>query len=576
MMENPMNRLSICARLLTEMLVLVAGLLCMPAHSTAKTAKEPVRAVDAVPKDVTQDQLNSLIAKMSDVEVRQLALERIATAAPPADGADATGAKPVKANVLDVAIDTIHLAASRTVEVVLNSGVTTSLILSILVSHAAAAGTDGILTFVGLFALVIALGALAEIGVERLLGDWRIAPVLGPDATVRQKFARNAKLFVRDIIGQIAFFIVVSIAVIELMPEQDLPVARILIVRLVIFPRFVGAFLRFVFAPKQHQLLEVNSEDWTRRLLYRHLFGMVILNGVNTALFRLIQLTGEDVPGLGFWLNLVIFVWLGVIIVVARKEIRVLVRGKLENVTAKAEWVAWAYPGYAVILVVLTWVFSMIAASAGLGAFLLAGSHLATLGVLLTIPLIDAAVRSMVVQVMRPMQGQGPVAEAAQTATRGAYIRMARVLVIAGSFAIIGRLWGFGLVDIASSGVGDRFAERIIVFIDILLVGYFCWEISRLLINRKLAEEFTASQGLPPDEDSTAIQIDKGSSRLATVLPIFSWIVQSAIIAATVLMALSNLGVDITALVAGAGIFGLAIGFGSQKLVSDIVSGMFF
>ena len=42
------------------------------------------------------------------------------------------------------------------------------------------------------------------------------------------------------------------------------------------------------------------------------------------------------------------------------------------------------------------------------------------------------------------------------------------------------------------------------------------------------------------------------------------------------LIAIGNFGIDITPLLAGAGIVGLAIGFGAQKLVADIVSGMFF
>jgi len=43
-----------------------------------------------------------------------------------------------------------------------------------------------------------------------------------------------------------------------------------------------------------------------------------------------------------------------------------------------------------------------------------------------------------------------------------------------------------------------------------------------------------------------------------------------------VLLALSQLGVNITPLLAGAGVLGLAIGFGAQTLVKDVVSGVFF
>lgn len=42
------------------------------------------------------------------------------------------------------------------------------------------------------------------------------------------------------------------------------------------------------------------------------------------------------------------------------------------------------------------------------------------------------------------------------------------------------------------------------------------------------------------------------------------------------LIILSSIGVDIVPLLAGAGVLGLAIGFGAQKLVSDMLSGVFF
>ena len=43
-----------------------------------------------------------------------------------------------------------------------------------------------------------------------------------------------------------------------------------------------------------------------------------------------------------------------------------------------------------------------------------------------------------------------------------------------------------------------------------------------------------------------------------------------------VMMVLSGLGVQIGPLIAGAGIFGVAIGFGSQTLVKDVISGVFY
>jgi len=65
-------------------------------------------------------------------------------------------------------------------------------------------------------------------------------------------------------------------------------------------------------------------------------------------------------------------------------------------------------------------------------------------------------------------------------------------------------------------------------------------------------------------------------SRLASVLPLVRITLQIAIIVMTVLLGLSQLGLNITPLLAGAGVVGLAVGFGAQALVKDIVSGVFF
>ena len=47
------------------------------------------------------------------------------------------------------------------------------------------------------------------------------------------------------------------------------------------------------------------------------------------------------------------------------------------------------------------------------------------------------------------------------------------------------------------------------------------------------------------------------------------------ILAVAGLMVLSEIGVNIAPLLAGAGVLGIAIGFGSQKLVQDVITGLF-
>ena len=59
-------------------------------------------------------------------------------------------------------------------------------------------------------------------------------------------------------------------------------------------------------------------------------------------------------------------------------------------------------------------------------------------------------------------------------------------------------------------------------------------------------------------------------------MPVLRAVTAAFIGTVTVLLALSSLGVQIAPLLAGAGILGLAIGFGAQKVVEDVISGVLY
>jgi len=63
--------------------------------------------------------------------------------------------------------------------------------------------------------------------------------------------------------------------------------------------------------------------------------------------------------------------------------------------------------------------------------------------------------------------------------------------------------------------------------------------------------------------------------RMRTIMRIFSWSISVIIIAMAVFMSLELFGFDSTTTLAGAGVFGVAIGFGAQKFIKDIFSGLF-
>jgi len=105
-----------------------------------------------------------------------------------------------------------------------------------------------------------------------------------------------------------------------------------------------------------------------------------------------------------------------------------------------------------------------------------------------------------------------------------------------------------------------------------LLIAYVAWVLCQLAIDRNL-QDVGAGPKLPgTDNDSESAP----GSRLQTMLPLLraAFGILVAVIAA--LIVLSRLGIDTAPLIAGAGVFGLAVSFGSQSLVRDIISGLFY
>jgi len=95
------------------------------------------------------------------------------------------------------------------------------------------------------------------------------------------------------------------------------------------------------------------------------------------------------------------------------------------------------------------------------------------------------------------------------------------------------------------------------------------WEYSKTLIDRKLREEF-------PDDDEEMEEGGAGGTRKGTLLLLLRKFVLVVLVVIVAMIMLSEMGIDIGPMIAGAGIVGLAIGFGAQTLVKDIISGVFF
>ena len=120
---------------------------------------------------------------------------------------------------------------------------------------------------------------------------------------------------------------------------------------------------------------------------------------------------------------------------------------------------------------------------------------------------------------------------------------------------------------------GNQASDRFLDVAVIIFIGYIIFHAFRIWVDTKIREE----QGDDLDEAELGDEGGANSaSRLATLLPLFRSVILLVIIVTIALIALMELGVNVSPLFAGAGVVGLAIGFGAQSLVRDIFSGAFF
>ncbi|MDH6199593.1 MULTISPECIES: mechanosensitive ion channel domain-containing protein [Rhizobium] len=137
---------------------------------------------------------------------------------------------------------------------------------------------------------------------------------------------------------------------------------------------------------------------------------------------------------------------------------------------------------------------------------------------------------------------------------------------------LIARAWNVNLSDLAAAEtVTTRLIRAGIRIVIVLLVTDVIWKLASTLIDSQMAMASRSVQaGHQEGPDARRRQ------RLNTLLPILRNVLFLAIGAVGFLMILDAVGIQIGPLLAGAGVVGIAVGFGAQTLVKDIISGVFY
>jgi small-conductance mechanosensitive channel len=145
---------------------------------------------------------------------------------------------------------------------------------------------------------------------------------------------------------------------------------------------------------------------------------------------------------------------------------------------------------------------------------------------------------------------------------------------VAGILAFVAGAYAFFYIwDNDGARMVESVLDRLLDIIIIIFIGYVVYHAFRIWIDTKIAEESGDEVEAELGDEGSA---GSSASRLATLLPLFRNFTLIVVVVAIALIVLSEVGINVGPLFAGAGIVGIAVGFGSQALVRDIFAGAFF
>ncbi|MGE0726047.1 MAG: mechanosensitive ion channel domain-containing protein, partial [Alphaproteobacteria bacterium] len=140
---------------------------------------------------------------------------------------------------------------------------------------------------------------------------------------------------------------------------------------------------------------------------------------------------------------------------------------------------------------------------------------------------------------------------------------VASAAVGAVALVLLLQAWGADSIGWLSSDLGRRITGGALSIVVVLLLALFVWEVVDRLIERSLLRLTRA--------DPTSGH----AMRLRTFLPLLRNVAMVVLATVVVFVLLAELGVNIAPLIAGASIIGLAVAFGANALVKDVITGLF-
>jgi len=332
--------------------------------------------------------------------------------------------------------------------------------------------------------------------------------------------------------------------------------------------RIVIAFGKLLFAPDAEALRLLPFSNHAAAFAQRWTARIVVIGGIGGAVSAGVPLglTEDAHLALVKLITLIGHLAIALMIVQCRRPVAARIRRAAKghrSIEYLAHWLADIWAGVAIFVVMALWLVWALDVQGGYSDLMRAGGL--SLVVLLVARVVAIVALGALGRVFDPLGNRDNMTIAQRRAYRYyPWLRRIAMLVV-GLVTLDGLLniWGIhpGRMFVTAT-IGHLLGSALATIVVALLVAIVIWEIANGAAERRLQAWTDAGDYVR-------------AARLRTLLPMFRTSLFVAIFVIVGLTALSQLGVNTAPLIAGASIFGVALGFGSQKLVQDFITGIF-
>lgn len=547
----------------------VGFIVCLLIALTTASAQVPLPLPPSQPapqvdiRQLTAEERAELLSRLSDQQVREMMLAYMEATA--ASGSEQTP-------VVDAIHEGITLFQERFSERLSHVGGLAALPGFAYAKLAEDRSRFHPLLILGLFAVIAALALAAERGYRRLAGGLYASLTPPADAEPLQRLGRLIGRLFLDTLG-VAVFAVVILGCFLLLHHGHEPTRMVVMTFLtaLVIARMISVVSRFFFAPFAHQLRIAPFDDETAQRIHRWVMLAAYVATFGLLACGLMLDLGQPPAEHDLLLDALSIVMVTLLVAGAfrlRKPIASSLVARIEDDGRPRPILRRLVSLWHVAFIVyILFLYVLSAYKSVVGQETAAYPGLISLIIILLVPAADFFLRSLLDHALPARSADGGKGAAQALPV---FKRALRILLVIFAFYIVGRIWGVDFFMLGQAGLGVELMRAVIDISLVLLVAYVAWGAAKAALARYLNEQ---------DEDD-AVGGDEGgaasASRLETIMPLVLRFVQITLIVIVALIVLSSLGVDIGPLLAGAGVVGIAVGFGAQTLVRDVVSGLFF